>query len=146
MATLQLPKPAQLIVERYDVTAAEFEALCRNLYAGQLDNLPPHEVVFAACAELGLQFQSDRIKKGFITEALNIALRGKPRAQQDKRSTREKQEINTQNAIATLQQELLALDDLDLKADIFLTGVLSGALIMLVLDKDNIAFFQRLNA
>jgi hypothetical protein len=140
-----LEPPLFIAADVYTLTPDEFATLSKRLYTEQLENLPPHEVVIAAYKELDLDFSSERLNKGFITEALNIALRGKPRAQQDKRSIREKQDINITKAIGALQEELLALDGLNLKPDIFVTGVLAAALLMVALDKDNIGFFRRLN-
>ncbi|MCK5190012.1 MAG: hypothetical protein KAR12_08150, partial [Methylococcales bacterium] len=118
-----LKNPEFITADLYDLTQAEFKILCTKLYTQQLENLPPHELVISLYKELDLTFTSDRINKGFITEALNIALRGKPRAQQDKRSIREKQDINIKKAINTLKDELLALDHLNLNPELFLSGV-----------------------
>lgn len=141
----ELKKPELITADIYDLTQTEFKTLCKILYTQQLENLPPHELVSSLYKELDLTFTSERLNKGFITEALNITLRGKPRAQQDKRSIREKLEINIKKAIHSFTDELLALDRLNLKPDLFLTGVLAAALIMIAIDKNNIEFFRRLN-
>jgi len=140
-----LKKPEFITADLYDLTQDEFKILSTKLYTQQLENLPPHELVISLYKEMGLTFSSDRLNKGFITEAINIALRGKPRAQQDKRSVREKQDINIKKAINTLKDELSALDGLNLNSELFLSGVLAAALIMVVIDKNNIKFFQHLN-
>lgn len=140
-----LKKPEFITADIYDLTQDEFKILCTKLYTQQLENLPPHELVISLYKEMGLTFSSDRLNKGFITEAINIALRGKPRAQQDKRSVREKQDINIKKAINTLKDELSALDGLNLNSELFLSGVLAAALIMVAIDKNNIKFFQHLN-
>lgn len=140
-----LTPPELITADIYDLSQTEFESLCKQLYTQQLENLPPHDLVCAVYKELGLNLSSDRLNKGFITEALNIALRGKPRAQQDKRSIREQQDINMKKAISAFKDELLTLDPLNLKPELFLTGVLAAALIMVSIDKNTFEFFQRLN-
>ena len=140
-----LKPPETITADVYDLTQAEFDTLRQRLYNEQLEQLPPHELVITLYKELGLSFASERLNKGFITEALNIALRGKPRAQQDKRSVREKQEIDIKKAIGALKEELMALDRLNLKPELFLTGVLAAALIMVANDPNTLEFFRRLN-
>jgi hypothetical protein len=141
----ELHPPSLITATIYDVSQAEFDSLQKSLYAQHLKNLAPHELICSLYQALGLSFSSERLNKGFITEALNIALRGKPRAQQDKRSIREKQEIDCKKAISIFKDELLVLDDLNLKPEIFLTGVLAAALIMLATDRNTLAFFRCLN-
>ncbi len=140
-----IQKPETVTADIYDVSQAEFDKLRQRLYDERLELLPPHELVIATYKELGLNFSSERLNQGFITEALNIALRGKPRAQQDKRSVREKQEIDIKKAIDSLKEELTALDSLNLKPELFVTGVLAAALIMVANDPNTLEFFRRLN-
>jgi len=145
----QLAPPHTLLVQVIEFSAADFLALNQEVQSKQLATLPPNEVVKLIYAELGLSFQSARIREGFIVEALNIALRGKPRSLQDKRFIKEKEEIQLKKAIAVFSDELQLLDSLDLKAELFFTGVLAAALIMLGSHSPNtsiVEFLRRLNA
>lgn len=92
--------------------------------------------------ELGLSFQSTRLKHGNIAEALNICLRGSPAHLQDRRTYKE---INLKSAIELFREELILLDDLMIDQNIFVTGVLAAALIFLGINKNNIIFFDQLN-
>jgi len=92
-----------------------------------------------------LNFTSERIKSGFINEAINIALRGRPRTLQDKRLSHEREDIDIKKAIKLFSSELTFIDSIEPKPDIFVTGVLAGALIMLGTHRDLKEFFTRVN-
>lgn len=139
------PPPDYLIVQVIDLTERDFLALNNEAQNLQVQNVPPNETVKRIYAELDLGLTSDRLKEGFILEALNIALRGKPRSLQDKRFVWEKEEINTQKAIQVFSEELRIIDDLKPKSEIFVSGVLGGALLMLGINKDVKDFLSRLN-
>ena len=137
--------PENLSAQVFDITQADFLALNLEAKKLQLEILPPNDSVKLAFADIGLTFTSERLKGGFINEAINIALRGKQRALQDKRSAREKQDIDMKKAITVFSQELMLIDHLNPKPEIFVTGVLAGALIMLGLNKDIREFLVRLS-
>ena len=141
----KLNPPEQLIAQVFEMSEGDFEALNVDARNKQFENLPTHEVVKLFYKELGLTFGSERLRHGFITEAVNIALRGRQRNFQDKRTDREKQEIDMKKAIQVFSKELTLLDKMDLNTDIFLTGVLAGALIMLGLNKPIEKFLLCLN-
>lgn len=140
-----LSKPDYLMALIFDMTEEDFQTLCIEAKTKQFEALPPHEVVKAAYNELGLTFVSERLRNGFINEAIHIALRGRQRTLQDKRSIREREDINMKKAIELFKSELLLIDGLLPKSDIFTTGVLAGSLIMLALNKPITEFLKRLN-
>ena len=137
--------PDFLIAQVFDITEEQFLALNAEAKKKQLEELPSNEVIKAIYVELGLVFSSARIQQGFINEAINIALRGRQRGLQDRRQTQEKEEINMKKAIQLFATELKHIDSLNPKGDIFATGVLAGALIMMGLKKPIEAFLVRLN-
>jgi hypothetical protein len=139
------PPPDHLIALVIDVSESDFLALNREAQNQRMENLPPNETVKLIYEELGLVFSSDRLKGGFILETLNIALRGKPRALQDKRFVWEKEEINAKNAIQLFSEELRLIDSLKPKSEIFVSGVLGGALLMLGINREVKDFLRRLN-
>lgn len=141
----KIPPPDDLIVQVIDLSEQDFLALNTEAQNARTQNVPPNETVKRIYAELGLVLTSDRLKEGFILEALNIALRGKPRSLQDKRFIWEKEEINIQKAIQAFSEELRLIDNLKPKPEIFVSGVLGGALMMLGINKDVKDFLSRLN-
>lgn len=140
-----LPTPDTITALVFDMTEADFLALTAAATAKRTEALPAHERVMAIYADLGLVFVSDRLKNGFITEAIHVALRGRQRQLQDKRSAREREDIDMKKAITLFSQELKLIDGLNPRPDIFATGVLAGALIMLGLNKPITEFLTRLN-
>ena len=141
----KLPPPETIMAQAFDIPEAEFLALNTNAQAKQSQTLPVNEVIQGVYQEQGLNFTSERIKSGFIYDALHIALRGKPRNLQDKRYSLEKEEIDIRKAIKLFCQELALIDSLNPKPDLFVTGVLAGALIMLGTHRDLQEFFTRVN-
>ncbi|MBD9357410.1 hypothetical protein [Methylomonas albis] len=139
------PPPDYLIAQVIDLSEQDFSALNTEVQNRRMKRVAPNETVKLIYAGLGLEFTSDRLKDGFILEALNIALRGKPRSLQDKRFVWEKEEINAQKAIHLFSEELRLIDNLKPKSEIFVSGVLGGALLMLGINKDVKDFLSRLN-
>ena len=139
------PPPEYLIAQVIDLSEQDFLALNTEAQNSREENVPPNETVKLIYAELGLEFTSDRLRSGFILEALNIALRGRPRSLQDKRFIWEKEDINTEKAIRLFSEELRLIDSLKPKPEIFVSGVLGGALLMLGINKGVKDFFSRLN-
>ena len=137
---LQLPE--ELIVRIYCLDQLSYEETVDVLYPVSVKNRSQTNVL--ECYEsLGLSFNSDRLKHGYIIEALNIALRGEPRASQDKRTLRT--EINIEQAISIFKEELALVDSINPNHKMFSTGVLAASLIMLSIDKNNIDFFLQFN-
>ncbi|WP_152976354.1 hypothetical protein [Methyloglobulus morosus] len=141
----RLQVPETLKAQVFEITSADFAALTAEAQVNRLQTLPINEIIQGIYQELGLAFTSERIKSGFIYEALNIALRGRPRALQDKRLSHEREDIDLKKAIKLFSNELLFIDSLNPKPDIFVTGVLAGALIMLGTHRDLKEYFTRVN-
>ena len=137
-----LPKPTSLTVCVYTLDPSAYNELINTLYPISLKNRS-QENVLACYTRLGLNFSSNRLKHGYITEAINIALRGEPRALQDKRSLRN--EINIDSAIEIFKDELLLIDSINPDVKLFSTGIIAAALLMLSIDPHTIEFFIRLN-
>ncbi len=141
----KLQPPETLMAQVFDMPEYEFSRLNSQAQAKQIQTLSPNEVIQGIYQELGLIFSSERIKGGFISEAINIALRGRPRNLQDKRMSHEREDIDLNKAIKLFSTELAFLDSINPKPDLFVTGVLAGALIMLGTHRDLQEFFTRLN-
>jgi hypothetical protein len=144
----KLSAPGTLIAQVIELTAANFFALEQEIKAKHNASVPTNEWVKAIYKELGLSFNSKRLKEGLISEAVTIAFRGRPRELQDKRFIKERVELNLKKAIGLLSEELLFIDSLNPKPEIFMTGVLAAALIMLggtSQDTEIREFLMRLN-
>ncbi len=137
-----LPKPATLTVCVYTLDPSAYNELINTLYPISLKNRS-QENVLACYKRLGLTFSSNRLKHGYITEAINIALRGEPRALQDKRSLIN--EINIDKAIEVFKDELTLIDTINPDLKLFSTGILAAALLTLSIEPQTIEFFTRLN-
>jgi hypothetical protein len=137
--------PDVLFAKTYEVDAKLFAQLVQSL-GHMVNNEPPspQDEIKLIFNDLGLVLSSDRIRNGFISEALNIALRGNQRIYQDKRR-QWRDEIDMKKAVSVMSEELLLMDSLNLKAKIFNTGVLSACLIMLAIQSDIKDFIVRLN-
>jgi hypothetical protein len=144
----KLKAPRQLLAQIIEITAADFLALKAEIKAKRKASVPTNEIIKEIYQELGLSFRATRLKEGLISEAVTIAFRGRPRELQDKRYIKERVELNLKKAIGLLAEELQFIDGLDPKPEIFMTGVLSAALIMLGSTSPNTEireFLQRLN-
>ena len=127
----KLQAPENVVAQVIEITATDFLALSGEIQAKRKASLPVNECVKEFYMELGLSFNSARIKEGLISEAITVAFRGRPRALQDKRFIKERVELNLKKAIELFSEELLFIDSLNPKPELFLTGVLAAALIML---------------
>ncbi len=138
-----LEKPDTLLLCIYSLEQSAYDELISTLYPISIKNRS-QEQVLTCYKRLGLTFDSNRLKHGYITEAINIALRGEPRALQDKRSLRN--EINIDSAIEVFKEELILIDRINPDVKLFSTGILAAALLMLSIDPQTIDFFNRLNS
>jgi hypothetical protein len=138
-----LAKPDSLTLCIYSLDQSAYDELISTLYPISLKNRSQKQVL-ACYKRLGITFDSNRLKHGYITEAINIALRGEPRALQDKRSLRN--EINIDSAIEAFKEELILIDKINPDVSLFSTGILAAALLMLCIDPQTIDFFTRLNS
>lgn len=135
-----LPSPKSVIVMVYRVaTQEQLIALYSTVHGGARQF---YENVVIAYEEAGIRVQSKRLKHGFIVEAMNIAIRGATRNAQDKRVLRE--ELNIRQAVAAFKAEIESIDAIGPRPDVFVTGVLAAALLMLALDPKRITFFEKL--
>jgi hypothetical protein len=98
--------------------------------------------VYGAFREAGLILKSKRLRDGFFVDALNIALRGSTRKDQDKRAT---PELDLYKAVATFSPELRLLDSVNPQPDVFYGGIVAAALIALSLDPSDVTFFDLLS-
>lgn len=127
--------PALLVAQIFDIPKSQFLELTKQALIRLDHSMSPQDTVKLTYQELGLEFSSERLKSGLINEAINIALRGKHRVMQLKKSDLEKEEINMRKAIEVFRAELVHIDKLNPNPEIFNTGVLAGALIMLALNE-----------
>jgi hypothetical protein len=141
----KLLPPETLIAQVFDIHKAEFSKLNAEAQAKQNQTLPINEAIQGIYQELGLSFTSERIKSGFIYDAIHISLRGKPRNLQDKRYSLEKEDIDLRKAVKLFSNELTLIDSLNPKPDLFVTGVLAAVIIMLGTHRDLHEFLHRFN-
>ncbi len=133
-----LNKPNQVFVNIYIVDSMrEMIDLFNVIHGGRRFG---YENIIAVCDELDINLKSQRFKHGFFLDALNIALRGDPRSQQDKRTHRS--EIDLSKSLHVFKEELQLLDQLDPPKEVFLTGIVAAGLIMLAIKKDYLEFFR----
>jgi hypothetical protein len=142
----KLPIPENMIAQVFEINQEDLSVLSHANSIKRAQSLAPNEAIQSIYQELGLEFRSERIKSGFIYDAINIALRGRPRNLQDKRQSSEKEEIDMRKAIKLFSKELTLLDSLNPKPELFVTGVLAAALIMLGTHRDLHEFFKRVNS
>jgi len=141
----EAPCPTVLVGQLFDIDPRLFDDLNKVSFSRVESALKPEETVLLIYKVLGLVFVSERLKKGLISEAINIALRGKHRFLQSKVSDMEKEEIDMWKAIRLFRYELLHIDSLNPNPEIFISGILAGALIMLGLNKNIDDFLICLN-
>ena len=101
-----------------------------------------YDQVYGAFRQVGLSLKSRRLREGFFASALNIALRGVGKPQQDKRHT---EPIDIYAAVEAFKAELEFLDSVDPQPEVFYTGVVAAALIGLALYPESLEFFARLS-
>ena len=89
--------------------------------------------------EIGLK--SKRLARGVLLSALNIAIHGVAPS-----TAPSNNQVDVRMAVRAFKKELLALDKINPRPDVFLSGVLAGALVLLSLHTESLAFFEALNA
>jgi hypothetical protein len=138
----ELPKPHSVIVTVHRATTfSDLMALYSAFdTAGAAET--QNDRIFGAMGQAGLHLKSKRLRDGFIVDALNIALRGCTRKDQDKRAM---PELDLYSAVDAYSDELRLLDSVDPQPEIFYGGIVAAALIALAQDPTAIAFFQRLS-
>lgn len=138
-------KPTAILAWMVDITDTELTEFIQETHTKFKSSLQPNEVIKNTYKEHDLTFVSPRIKEGFLFDAINTALRGRPRPLQDKRLKQEKEEINLNKAISVLQNELKLIDELNPNPEVFVSGVIAACLVMLGIKKDLHVFLERLN-
>ena len=139
----KLPRPAHLHVTIYQVaTRAELDNLYKIFDSASAAKRQNDEV-YAGFRECGLQLRSSRLRHGLLSDALNIALRGATRTQQD----RQQPAVDLFRAVAVFKDELALLDTIDPQPTPFYSGVVAAALIGLTLyPQDRVLdFFDKIN-
>ncbi len=137
-----LKKPEFINIHIYEIGEDLYQFRTDSLYPISARN-KAQDIILSAYKKNCVDLNSDRLKFGYINDALNIALRGEPRALQDKRSI--KHEINIDRVIGVFKKELLLIDKLRPEPNLFSTGILAATLIMLSIDETTIEFFEKLN-
>lgn len=138
----ELPRPDRLYATIYRVASeAELKALYETFDAPTAAKTR-YDQIYAAYRECGFQPRSNRLRHGFLNDALNIALRGAVRTQQE----RGRPEVNLYRAVAVFKPELELLDGLDPQPQPFYSGVVAAALIGLALFPVDrvLEFFEKL--
>ena len=138
----ELITPSIVIIRVHKLDIEFYKVLIDSLYPISAKSQSQYKIL-SCYKNHNLTFNSDRLRHGFITDALNIALRGEPRNLQDKRILRK--EVNTDLAIEHFKTELILIDSISPNIQIFTTGVLAAALLMLSIDDTCIEFFIQLN-
>lgn len=137
-----VPMPRSVFVQLYRVTTRDELNRLYETFNAPVSEAQYDKVAIAIEAH-GLQLKSKRLRYGYILNALNIALRGDPRAHQDKKVL---PPIDVFQAIGVFREELLLLDSVDPKPNVFYNGVVAAALIALSLNPGNLEFFGKLSA
>ncbi|WP_162144228.1 hypothetical protein [Methylocaldum szegediense] len=138
----ELPSPTEVHVTVYRVSSrAELNALYGTVDAESAAE-KQQDKIFGAYRESELVLTSTRLKSGMIGSALNIALRGFVRRNQP----RDAKPIDVYRAVHLFRQELQTLDRLDPPNDLFQTGLIAAALLMLALEPRTEDFFRAVAA
>ena len=137
-----LPKPTTVRVKVFRVRDRDELNALYSTFDAPTAAEKEHQKVFGAFRESGLELKSPRLKHGYLVSALNIALRGRARAHQDKKAT---QALDLYKAVDVMRGELELLDSINPRSEVFYSGVIAAALIGLSLHPDGIEFFHRLN-
>ena len=120
------------------------EAL-HDLYA-TFDHPDAAETLFdrvsGAYYQHGLTLRSERLRSGFIGDALSIAWRGVARTSE---AGTEEDEMDIYNVVGAFAPELALLDTVNPQNDTFQTGVAAAALLSLALDTGLIGYFDQVS-
>ena len=137
----ELPCPVRLHVTIHKVATREELNELYAAFDAQWAAKPEFEKVYGGLRECGLELKSRRLKRGFLVDAFNIALRGLTRPHQDKRRS---EPVDVYKAVATFQEELKLLDTVNPPSEVFYAGVIAAALIALSLFPSSLEFWRKL--
>lgn len=101
----------------------------------------PYEKNYGALKELGLTLKSKRLRTGFFSDALSLAIRGRCRGQVEPWML----DLDQAGAIGVYSEELKQIDELNLRPDLFTSGPLAAALVMMAINKRSLGFWRDLN-
>ena len=99
-----------------------------------------HQKIQRALKRSDTVLRSRLLSRGYMSVALNIAMRGAPASQQFDCAP-----LNTADAALYFRQEIEMLDSIDPQPSIFDSGVTAAALLALSVFPDELEFFSRLN-
>ena len=137
----QQTAPEFLVGHVFEMPESQFKELNNRALAHLRSLMSPQEVIKLIYEELGLVLTSERLKHGTINDPLNILLKEIRReisnAPKRVKAILTNEEIDTKKIIAIFRDELIEIDKLEVKPNIFVSGILAGALIMLAIHKDN---------
>jgi hypothetical protein len=138
---LDLPKDKTLNVRAYQ--AMSVEDLDRLYHVYDMSDIErPNETIYRVIQSGGIRVKSKNIRFGFFGGALNYAIRGCSRPHQPENTM----EIALDQALTVYRSEVEEIDRLDIKAEVFSTGVLAAAMVSLALHPESITVWHRLNA
>lgn len=101
-----------------------------------------YDRLFRVITSEGLGVQSKNLRFGFFTGALQYLARGGPTSHAVQISD---YAVDAERVAEVFREEILAIDQLNLKADIFSTGVLAAAITSLVRYPDSMEIWSDLN-
>lgn len=136
-----LEKPATVFVRIHGVASVDELNSLYKTFDAQSAAETSYDQVSGAFRENKIELKSRRLRHGYLGNALWIGLRGKTK----KSHNRELPPVDIYKAVAFYKKELLLLDTIDPKPEIFYTGVVAAALIGLALHPEEVEFFNRLS-
>lgn len=125
----ELPKPGSIIATVFRCTSHQALLELRSGFDSASAATTSSDNVTAALHEFGLVLGSPRLRGGAVSEALEIAVRGKP-ARESLRSV-VSDRYDPFMAVECFRSELKSLDDCAPSTELFLTGHVAAALLSL---------------
>lgn len=139
---IPLPSDGMVRIELYHVqTREELNGLYKMEDAASAAERH-FQQYYGALREAGMELQSKRMKKGYISGAVALAIRGMPSSRQP----RQMPLLDPYKAITVIGEELAMLDTLDMKPNLFHSGVLAAALLSVAKDPKVLEFWDNFNA
>lgn len=126
----KIEPPPVLTAQVYKVSQDDFLAMKSYLLDVLKKERSNTELIRFAYTVFEMDITSERLSGGLLYESLNIALRGGMRRFQNKHAPEMEIGIDVLKSVGVLREELLYLDKMDLQKEIFVNGVLAGALIL----------------
>jgi hypothetical protein len=137
----QTAAPEFLVAQVFEIQESHFTELNNQALDHLRSLMSPQDIVKLTYDELGIVLTSERLKHGGISDPINILIK---EIRREIRSVPKRQKarlinevIDTRKVVDIFREELIQIDKLDANPDIFVSGILAGALIMLALHKNN---------